>query len=405
MWLKSELLHPLDKGGRIRTYQMLKHLSRQHDVTYLALASPTRDQAAIRQAGEYCRRLITVPFVDRGKTSPRFYRDLLFNLGSPLPYAIEKYASNLMRREIERELHARCYDLVVCDFLVPSINLPRPCQCATILFQHNVESVIWRRRYERQAGRLRKKYFARQWEAMLAYERAACRTFDAVVAVSDVDREFMRTEYRLDHVYDVPTGVDTNYFRPPEGNVNRAELVFTGSMDWMANEDAIVHFVRNVLPRITASAPEARLTVAGRNPSARVRSLSRAGSRVTVTGSVADIRPYVARAGVYVVPLRIGGGTRLKIFEAMAMGKAIVSTAIGAEGLPVQHGRELLVADAPREFADAVITLIGGGDLAERIGERARSAVCERFGWERAAAAFGDICERVVSARARSHAA
>ena len=407
LWLKTELLHPVDKGGKIRTYEMLKRLKSKYEVTYLTLAGSTRPRQATKLATEYCHRLITVPFADAPKHSPSFYRDLVVNLGSRLPYAIEKYRSNQMRREIERELQSATYDVVVSDFLVPSINLPFTGRAATILFQHNVESMIWRRHYESQTNPITKTYFKTQWERMLTYERQACNRFDAVVAVSAVDRDFLREHFEVNPVYDVPTGIDTEYFQPlPDVESNNSlEIVFTGSMDWMPNEDAIVHFVRDILPRVASVVPGVTLTVVGRNPSGRVSTLARQYPHVTVTGRVPDIRPYLGRAAVCVVPLKVGGGTRLKIFEAMAMGKPVVSTSIGAEGLPVQDGNELLIADGAERFAHTVIRILRDRNFASRLGREARAAVCDRFGWEKAAAAFGRICESVAANSARVRAA
>src|SRR5262249_10951627 len=151
------------------------------------------------------------------------------------------------------------------------------------------------------------------------------------------------------------------------------ELVFTGSMDWMPNEDAILHFVDRILPLIADQFPKVRLTIAGRAPGPKLQSLSRSNERVRITGRVEDIRPYIAQAAVCIVPLRIGGGTRLKIYEAMAMGKSVVSTSIGAEGLPLEAGKDLLIADDPEQFANAVIGLLRDPDAAMKLGRHARS--------------------------------
>jgi glycosyltransferase involved in cell wall biosynthesis len=215
----------------------------------------------------------------------------------------------------------------------------------------------------------------------------------------------MRDHYGVSAVHDVPTGVDTEYFQPTAAAREGAELVFTGSMDWMPNEDAVIYFADEVLPRIAAVIPEVTLTVVGRNPTGRIRALARANSRIRVTGRVEDIRPYVARAAAYVVPLRVGGGTRLKIYEAMAMGKPVISTTIGAEGLPVHDGKELLIADGAEQFAQAVVRVLGDRDLANGLSRRARAVVCERFGWEKAAAVFAEICENAASKQPRSRAA
>jgi sugar transferase (PEP-CTERM/EpsH1 system associated) len=405
LWLKTELLHPVDKGGKIRTYQMLRHINRSHNVTYLTLVTPNEPVESLTQAGEYCHQLIPITHADAPKFSARFYRDLAFNLSSPLPYAIQKYRSQAMQQAIEHELNARHYDAVVCDFLTPSVNFRRTSATPAVLFQHNVESMIWKRHYETQPSPLKRALFHNQWQKMLRYERDICRQFDAVVAVSAADRDQMCDEFNLRNVYDVPTGVDTEFFRPLGGQTQATELVFTGSMDWLPNEDGICYFVETILPLIAEAVPDVKLTVVGRNPTARLKALADADTRITVTGRVEDVRPYIDRAAAYVVPLRIGGGTRLKIYEAMAMGKPVISTTIGAEGLPLRDGTDLLLADAPDAFAKAVVRTLTERALARQLSERARSLVCERFGWQHAAESFLAICDRVVRNTSKRRAA
>lgn len=400
LWLKTELLHPVDKGGRIRTYQMLRALRREHEITYLSLVDEAEPAENHHLADEYCHKLIAVPWRETPKGSARFYRDLLLNQASALPYAVQKYRSSVMQQAIRRELREGHYDLLVCDFLTPSVNLPEACQCATVLFQHNFESLIWQRLYETARSLPRKLYFHQQWRRMLRYERAACRRFEAVVAVSRTDRDLMRQAFGLSEIYDVPTGVDTEYFSPARGCSDPLRLVFTGSMDWLPNEDAIVYFAERILPHIAQVLPGVVLTVVGRNPSPRLMELSKRCLPIFITGRVDDVRPHIDRAAAYIVPLRIGGGTRLKIFEAMAMGKPVISTSIGAEGLPVRDGAELLIADEPEAFAHAVIRVLTDQTLAREIGQQARVTVSGNFSWESAAASFARICERTVRQRA-----
>jgi glycosyltransferase involved in cell wall biosynthesis len=399
LWLKTELLHPIDKGGKIRTYHMLKRLKRDHEITYLALSSEGDSIEALDRATEYCHRVLTVPWSASQKRSLRFYGDLLRNVASPLPYAVQKYHSLKMRQMIERELGKGRYDLLVCDFLAPSLNLPGLSGCASLLFQHNVEAAIWRRHHETASGRLKKLYFYSQWRKMRVYEEAACRKFDAVVAVSTADRDAMRDDYGLPHVYDVPTGVDTDYYKPLSEARDPFGLVFTGSMDWLPNEDAILYFAKRVLPRVAAVFPQVSLTVVGRSPTQQLLDLALSNPRIKVTGRVDDTRPYVDAAAAYVVPIRIGGGTRLKIYEAMSMARPVISTSIGAEGLPLRNGEDLLIADGPGEFGEAVIRVLADPGFAARIGERSRRVVCEQFDWDRAATAFARAAEAAVRRR------
>ena len=396
LWIKSELLHPLDKGGKIRTFQMLKHLMTEHLITYLSFVRPDESGDTFEKAADYCDRLVTVPWREPQRSGRQFYSDLLLSLSSRLPYAIWKYRSQQMQRAIEKELDEQDYDVLVSDFLVASINLPAISTCASILFQHNVESTIWQRHFETETNPIKRAFLRDQWRRMSRYECDSCRRFDAVVSVSEIDSERMRSGFGLSRVYDVPTGVDTAYFSPRQSSSNPFELVFTGSMDWAPNDDAIQYFVNQILPIVSRSIPECTLTVVGRNPSHGLVQLGLSNPQIRILGRVDDVRDYISRAAVYVVPIRIGGGTRLKIFEAMAMAKPVVSTSVGAEGLPIFHGRELLIADDPQNFAEAIVRLLREPECATALGEAARSLVCEKFGWEHAADAFAGICEMVA---------
>jgi sugar transferase (PEP-CTERM/EpsH1 system associated) len=393
LWLKTELLHPVDKGGRIRTYHMLRELKREHRITYLTLDDGSAADDAMERAEEYCDEVIRIPLRTQRKRSPGFYAELLRNLASTLPYPIWKYRSAAMRAAIADVARQDQSDMIVCDFLAPAVNMPDHAPCPTVLFQHNVEATIWERHATVASNPLAKAYLREQWRRMRAFERAQCRRFDHVVAVSRRDMEVFRSEYGVASVSEVPTGVDTEYFRPlgvvkPE----RHDLVFTGSMDWLPNEDAIVYFVDAILPRVRAAVPDVTLTVVGRNPSPRIAALGRQDEAVRITGSVADVRPHIERAAVFIVPLRIGGGTRLKIFEAMAMEKAVVSTSIGAEGLPVRDGVDIVLADTPETFASSVLGLLADQERAGEIGQCAAAVVRSEFGWDRVAEKFAATC-------------
>jgi sugar transferase (PEP-CTERM/EpsH1 system associated) len=385
LWLKSDLLLPLDKGGRLRTWHLLRHLARRHEITYLSFVEPGQRQAELDGMREVAARLETVPRASAPKGSLRFYLGAAAHLLDPLPYAVGQYRSRPYRERVGALLAERTFDLVVCDFLVPAVNLPDRLPCPAVIFTHNVESDIWRRHAATSRGSWRGVLYRRQYERMLRFEERTLRRFDGVLAVSDADRDTFARLYPgavRQPVHVVPTGVDTDFYSPqPLPDPDSRRLVFTGSMDWLPNEDAMVFFCREVLPRIRSAEPAVTLSIVGRAPTSAVRRLA-ADPAITVTGDVNDVRPYVSEAAVYVVPLRIGGGTRLKIFEAMAMGRAVVSTSIGAEGLPVLDGRHLALADDPDRFAASVVGLLRDGGRRAAFERAARALVVDRFGWE-----------------------
>jgi glycosyltransferase involved in cell wall biosynthesis len=395
LWLKTELLHPVDKGGRIRTYQMLREIARQHEVTYLTLDDGGAAPDALDKAGEYAKRVERVPFAPPQKGSVAFYGALAKNMFSGLPYAVARYRSSEMESRIVKE--ANDADVVICDFLAPAVNLPANISTPTVLFQHNVEAMIWERHASVSTSIVRKAYMSEQFRRMAKFEGDACTRFDHVIAVSEEDAEIMRQRYAATSVSSVPTGVDVEYFTSSgHASRNPNELVFTGSMDWMPNDDAMGWFLQDILPKIRAKLPNVVVTVVGREPSERLRSHAERIGGVEVTGRVPDVRPYLERASAFIVPMRVGGGTRLKIFEAMAMGLPVVSTAIGAEGLPLENNKAILLRDQPDAFADVIVEILAT-DAASAVGRTGQRLVRDSFGWQGVAAQFMAQCEAAVA--------
>jgi polysaccharide biosynthesis protein PslH len=267
----------------------------------------------------------------------------------------------------------------------------------TLLFQHNVESLIWQRLCENARG-FKRVYFRQQWRRLEAFERDACRQCDGVVGVSAEDCQILRDQFGLTNVLgEVPTGVDTTFYAPLNAARKPQSLVFLGSMDWMANIDGAGWFAEAIYPLIRASCPQVTLTIVGRKPTPRVLELAQKNAGIRVTGTVEDVRPFLAESQALVVPLRVGGGTRIKIFEGMATGIPVVSTRIGAEGLPVTDEQDILLADSPTDFAQAVIRLLTDEALRERIGNAGLSLVRERCSWERITDVFEQYCKQVIT--------
>jgi polysaccharide biosynthesis protein PslH len=271
------------------------------------------------------------------------------------------------------------------------MDLPVP---HSILFQHNVEAEILKRHATVDLGRLRRAFMRGQYRKMRSFEGPIGRRFSAVIAVSERDRQAFLDDYGWPNTYAIETAVDTQYFTPMDGLEALDRVLFVGSMDWMPNSDGVRYFVQEVWPLIREARTAAEFHIVGRNPSRSVCGLA-AVPGVKVLGTVRDVRPHLSEASAVVVPLRIGGGTRIKIFEAMAMNKAVISTSIGAEGLDVRHQENILLADNARAFADSVIQVLENCRLRKTLGENGRELVVSRFGTEPVARQFYQICHDV----------
>jgi len=386
-------LYPADTGGRIRSSKIFERLSQIHHLTTVCFRRHDDAERHFEQMRACCSRLETVEWTETAKFTPGFYRELASSLLSPLPYTVWKYRSAAMTKRIQELLHSGQYDLLLCDFLQPSVNCLEQSFRPKVLFQHNVEAVIRRRQVEHADNPVARAYLWQEARKLRRFEQRAARTFDHCIMVSDADCRTMEEQYGVFNTSSIPTGVDVDYFRSGGPESGDPSMVFVGSMDWLPNQDAVEWFVSSVLPLVRREV-DARFIVVGRNPPKSIRALS--GHGVQVTGTVDDVRPYVANAQVCLVPMRIGGGTRIKIFEAMAMGKTVVSTPIGAEGLPVTHEQDILLAVEPRELAALVVRALKDVELRKRIGEAGRRLVSERYTWDVSATCFSEICRDVV---------
>ncbi len=397
LWVKAGGLVPPDTGGKIRSYNILRELARQHSVTFFSFYAAHNNDVHPGLKDTF-DRVVCLPLALPQPKSLAEMRDYSIRLLSPQPYNITKYCRSEVRRKLQALLKQETYDVILCDFMVAAGVIPWDWPAPKVLFTHNVEAAIWRRHYEVATNPLWKATSWWEWRKMEAAERKYLHLADKVLTVSETDRDAFASLVDAGKLAVIPTGVDVNYFQPQPTEETPNSLVFTGSMDWLPNEDAILYFADAILPLIKQECPDISLEVVGRSPSRKLQALAEREKTLHLTGWVDDIRPFVARAAVCVVPLRIGGGTRLKIFEAMAMGKPAVSTTVGAEGLPVQSGENLLLADTPHDFAQAVLSLLRDPDQRQRLGTAARTLVEENYSWRKIAETFASVLAAVVSA-------
>jgi polysaccharide biosynthesis protein PslH len=392
LFLSQRFLLPMDTGGKIRTGKILEQLSKKHDITLISNVESPQDDRFLPEMSRLSSKFLSAPWKETPKYSLLFFIRLIFQMFSIYPVSVLNDTSRGLRKCLETEYASQKYDLVICDFVQSSLNFKNIRNSPSILFQHNVESQIAKRHYDRSDGVIGRLFWWLQWKKTLALEKKSCQQFDTVIAVSEQDRATFCSLYALDNVVTIPTGVDLNYFHPQKISVTPSNLVFVGSMDWLPNEDAILYFVENILPAIKMEIPDISLAVVGRNPSPRLKKRLSDLSEIRLTGWVDDVRPYIAKASIYIVPIRIGGGTRMKIYEAMAMGKAIISTSIGAEGLAIQEGVNIVLEDDPLEFAHKIIKIERDTILKTRLGKNASAYVKAHCSWSQVGEAFLKIC-------------
>lgn len=390
LMLTPQFPFPPHQGTALRNYNLLVGLAQEHQVHLLSFGDPASHKDSPLDALCASIRVVAAP-----------QRSMVHRLKGLLLSRLPDMAQRLASDEFRSALAAMLEDLEPDVLEVEGIELapylfqgaaglPQGRRPWLVFDDHNAEYVLQQRAFEtdvRQPRRwLAAAYSLVQWLRLCGYEKRACQTADRVVAVSETDAAALR---RLDPALEpivVPNGVDMQFYTAPAPPLepgtgpSQKDLVFTAKMDFRPNVDAVQWFARRVLPLIRAESPETRFWVVGKDPHPRLAPLAE-DPAVVLTGWVPDVRPYIAAAGVYVIPLRIGGGTRLKVLEAMAMGKAIVSTALGCEGFDLTPGQELLIADPPAQFAAEVVRLLRQPERRRELGQAARQVAAARYDW------------------------
>ncbi|MEO8099696.1 MAG: glycosyltransferase [Acidobacteriota bacterium] len=390
LWVNQYFLHPTERGGQIRSLGILRQLHRRHEVHYAALEDPTSSEGR-DMAHTFSTHAYPVPHPVVSRRSLSFVPQLLSNIfGSDLPLAVSRYASPALLQkvtEIEAKEH---FDCIVCDFVASGVQIPDIKR--SVIFQHNVETTIFERHAEHAKTPLHRWFFSNQARRMHAYEKRMCRDSMHVIAVSDIDAQRMRDMFQITNVSSVATGVDVDYFRRPvDSRPPEIQFVFVGSMDWLPNNDAVLWFAKDILPLIRQRKPNCKVAIVGRKPDPRVLDLAGSDADIEVTGTVPDVRPYLWNSQISILPLRIGGGTRMKVYEAMAAGLPVVSTTVGVEGLEGQPGRDLLIGDTPEAFAEQCISLLDNPALYNSISEAGFRLVDETCGWESVSRQFEKV--------------
>jgi len=376
--LDEEFPYPLNSGKRIRSYNLISRLAKSHSVRYLAFGRPDSDSH--RQFEMDALNPIAVSPSFAAKQGVGFYLRLIANLFSSYPYIVTSHYSQAFQHAMEKAIKVDRPDLIICEwtpyaqYVGSILDIPR------IVVAHNIETTVWRRYWENEKNLLKRWYIKVQVEKLIRFEEATFASIDGATAVTtDEACQISKMNDTLP-VQVVENGVDLDYFRQGGQGAEKRKLVFTGAMDWRPNQDAVTYFVEQIFPLLRQTDQQLEAVMVGRNPPEFICDYNRVDG-ITVTGTVDDVRPFIEQAAVYIVPLRIGGGSRLKILEALAMEKAVVSTSVGSEGLKVVNGRDVILADTPEKFAERIIELLNNESQRRSLGRAGRQLVEQHYGW------------------------
>jgi glycosyltransferase involved in cell wall biosynthesis len=392
-------------GGQRRLHGIISGVAASHEVSVLSLVDPGEDHAeALRATSAYCRRVVTVPNPFHGLGGAYKRALQLRSLWSAQSFERLVHPETLITDALDRMLASARYDLVQFEFVHTAAYRTRHAErlrsrVPFILDEHNIEHLLLARTARAGASLARRAFCAIDGRKVRAEEVDAWTRLDGCTLTSDHDREVLLADAPRTRTAVVPNGVDLDAFRPSAGTPEPKSLLFFGAIDYYPNTEGLLFFLDEVMPRLRAATPGVHLRIVGRRPPEAIR--SRQGPDVEVVGAVDDVRPHIERAAVVIVPLRIGGGTRLKILEAMAMGKAVVSTSLGAEGLDAVPERDLSIADDAAGLAAKIAELLDDPPRRRRLGAAARRFVEQGHSWSASVARLCDFYEEVLEARGR----
>jgi len=386
----AELPYPPTAGNRIRTLNLALRLASRHRITFIAHRNDDSGEAS-RFLHEHDIATVLVDRVIPAKSGPRFYARLAANLASPVPYSVASHGSPALRQAVQSHARRHHTDVWQVEAIVLVDALADLEGCPQVMIAHNVESLIWQRYFETAVNPLKRWYIKQQWRKFERFERRAFAVATRVVAVSEVDASLIRQRFGGRNVDVVDNGIDRRYFEAVQPHPDAGTILFLGSLDWRPNLDAVELLLDRIFPAVRAAEPAVRLHLVGRRPPPSLVRRIAAVPGVELHADVPDVRPYLARSGIMVVPLRIGGGSRLKILEAMAAGLPVISTLVGAEGLELVPGVNYIAADEPEAMTAAIVGCIRDPQPARAMAECSRPFVLNRYDWD----SLADQLERI----------
>jgi len=382
LFVTSGPTYPLDSGNRIRMYHLIKNLAKNHEIYLISFVENEVELQAMDRMREFCK---LVKCVYRSGYIRTNLIQKIFKFFMGTSYYIDDFKSEDMRKVIRDVVLSHKFDLAHFDFIEVGQYVDDVKDIPTILTEHDIFYLKTQRYLKAKQPFIEKLVTFREWIKLYQYEPKIWDKFDRVIVTSDHDASLIKSRRPKIKVSIVPNGVATEYFdisKVRHESTGEVSLVYTGTLDNIANSDAVLFFYKRIFSLIKVAIPEIRWYIVGKNPLPSIQEIAEKDPAINITGMVEDVRPYIARATVYVTPIRIGSGTRLKILEAMSMKKAVVSTSIGCEGLNIEHNKNILIADNPQQFANFVIRAINDQPLRLKLGEIGRKLVVSEYDWK-----------------------
>jgi len=380
--ISPDLNYPPIYGGRIRRYNLLKYLSKNNNITLLSFIKTKEDLRNIEGIKEYCNAVETVLISSnsvKDRLISKFRKAFLYRFFF-YPEIVLSFYSKKMKKKIKELLSKSHYDLVLIEYWYMGQYVDSCKKFITVLDEVDVEFLRWQQLVEIEKDIAKRRYALSLYRRVKRYELKVVKKFDSILAVTSKDKDILIKYNRDLNISVIPPCVDTSYFKPATVQNNSKSLVFVGSMSAIFNSDAMLYFCREILPLILKKIPEVHLYIVGLNPPQEIINL--ADKNVTITGTVDDIRPYVYKASVFVAPLRFGSGIKGKVLEAMALGRPVVTTSIGAQGLSVVSGKHLIIEDDHQKFAAKTIELLSNDDLRQKLIKNGLKLVNEKYTWD-----------------------
>lgn len=396
LWLSHFIPFPPKGGNLQRSYNLIRELSKTHDLSILSfnqskiISSPELLQTAQKHFSEFCKIYDAIRIESEYSKIRKFYL-LLKGLLPWCTYTVSWLESKEFAKQLDTLISNNHFDIIHVDTISLTPYVSHLKDVKVVLNHHNIESAMMLRRSENEKNLLKKLYFYQEGIKLKRLEQRICNKFDLNITCSDLDSERLKNTAGIGDCISIPNGVDLDYFQPKATQVKPKSLVFAGGLSWYPNLDAMTFFLKSVWPDLVRQVPDISLTVIGKNPPAWMVDMQKDYSNLYIAGFVDDVRPYLAEAQIYICPIKDGGGTKLKVLDALAMGKVLVADAIACEGIDVVNNRSVIFASSPTEYIDKIKFLMENPTVCEELSRNGAQLIKDQYGFQSIGKKMADI--------------